>query len=114
MPLIDPVTMSTPTRQAPDGKTPKPKEAAKPLPPVVLFGSGLARAADGLELLLLAGWLRIRFAGLVADPVAELKEGLLVLAGLQCAWVVICCPPLGYHKKGVKPGFWVCMSLTGH
>lgn len=100
MPLIDPVTMSTPTRPAPDAK-------GRPLQPVVLFGSPLARAADALELLLLAGWLRVRFGGLVADPVAELKEGMLVLAGLQGAWVVLCCPPLGYHKKGVKPGFWV-------
>ncbi|MBE3041299.1 hypothetical protein IMZ48_01675 [Candidatus Bathyarchaeota archaeon] len=100
MPLIDPVTMSTPTRQAPDAK-------ARPMQPVVLFGGWPARAADALELLLLAGWLITRFSGLVADPVAELRNGVLVLAGLQGAWVVLCCPPLGYQKKGVKPGFWV-------
>lgn len=79
--------------------------------PVVLFGTGVARVADGLELLLLAGWLRLRFSSLVADPVAELKEMVLVFAGLQCVWVVLCCPPLGYHKKGVKPGFWVRHTL---
>lgn len=108
MPLIDPVTMSAPTRQAPDGKDKdKAKEAAKPLQPVVLFGDGMARAADGLELLLLAGWLRLRFSSLVADPVSELVDWVQVLLALQSAWVVLCCPPLGYHKKGVKPGFWV-------
>lgn len=106
MPLLDPVTMSTPTRQAPDGRD-KPKEAAKPMQPVVLFGDGMARAADGLSLLLLAGWLRLRFSSLVADPVSELVDWVQILAALQSAWVVLCCPPLGYHKKGVKPGFWV-------
>ena len=111
MPLIDPVTMSTPTRQAHDSKDKdKPKEAAKPMQPVILFGDGTARATDALSLLLLAGWLRLRFSALVADPVSELVDWVQIVGALQSAWVVLCCPPLGYHKKGVKPGFWVCPS----
>ncbi|SPN97458.1 related to Glycosylphosphatidylinositol anchor biosynthesis protein 11 [Cephalotrichum gorgonifer] len=104
MPLIDPVIMSTPTRPAGDAKN-KLKDGAPPLQPVVLFGTTLARAADGLELLFLAAGFPIYFGSLVSDPVSALKIGVAALAVLQALWAVLCCPPLGY-KKGVRPGFW--------
>ncbi|PKS07810.1 hypothetical protein jhhlp_006418 [Lomentospora prolificans] len=113
MPLVDPVTMSTAARQTTNTKD-RSADAATPLRPVILFGSGIARATDGLELLLLAGLFRIQFGKLVEDPVPTLQNGLLVFASLQTAWALLCCPPAGSQgkKRTANPASSAALSLV--
>lgn len=110
MPLIDPVTMSSPSRgggggvrtssssTSPAAASSPSASAAGPLQPVALYSSAPASvAARYLHPALLSALFVWRFGALVRDPVAELGgAGLLApLALLQVAFAVLVVPPAG-------------------
>jgi phosphatidylinositol glycan class F len=95
MPLIDPVTMASPSPS-------KNTVMTKTTLPVELLPTDLARIVSQAHPALLLSAYYLRFPALVADPVSTLLNSLLPLATLQIAYAVICLPAVGSTLKPVK------------
>jgi GPI ethanolamine phosphate transferase 2/3 subunit F len=95
MPLIDPVTMASPS---PSKNTVTTKTSL----PVELLPTDLARIVSQVHPALLLSAYYLRFPALVADPVSTLLNSLLPLATIQIAYAVICLPAVGSTLKPVK------------
>jgi len=99
MPLIDPITMSTPT--------PPPQTLTKP---INLLPTPLANLFSTAHPALLLSYYYLRFPSLVADPVTTLLHALAPITLIQITYAVICLPAAGSSSKKVKPGkkqsFW--------
>ena len=94
MPLIDPVTMSSPgTSQA------APVKASLP---IELLPTDLARIVSQAHPALLLSAFYLRFPALVANPTSTLLSSLLPLALAQTAYAVLCLPAVGSTTKPVK------------
>jgi phosphatidylinositol glycan class F len=97
MPLIDPVTMSTPDQPAVKSQ------------PIELLPTDLARIFTNVHPVLLLSAYYLRFPALVADPITTLLQSLPILAVLQIAYAAFCLPPTGSGTsskpiKKAKPG----------
>jgi phosphatidylinositol glycan class F len=90
MPLIDPVTMSSPGGQASASASP-----AKASLPIELLPTSLAPIFAHVHPALLLSAYYLRFPALVADPTATLLNSLAPLAVVQMAYAVICLPVTG-------------------
>jgi phosphatidylinositol glycan class F len=95
MPLIDPVTMASPSSS-------KNTVITKSSLPVELLPTDLARIVSQAHPALLLSAYYLRFPALVADPVSTLLNSLLPLATIQIAYAVICLPAVGSTLKSVK------------
>ena len=106
MPLIDPVTMSTPPPKAAQAATPsKPKEpvAAAPLQAVQAHETPLAQSVQYGLPVVLAALFFFRFNALVADPVSTMRSSLPIVAALQVAYVLVVLPAAGSQTTAKTP-----------
>ncbi|KAL0942385.1 Glycosylphosphatidylinositol anchor biosynthesis protein 11 [Colletotrichum truncatum] len=97
MPLVDPVTMSTPSKAASDAG--KPKDG---LHPVYALPSPAAQVVRHVQPVLLAGLFVAQFNALVTDPVRTLQNSLPVVVAIQIVYAFVCLPAAG--SQTVKPG----------
>lgn len=109
MPLIDPVTMSSPSGKAGASQSPKTADTEDAvLKPVAILASSQAQAARHVHPVLLASFFLLRFNALVQDPVSTMYSALPVILALQIAYSVVCLPPVGSQgakaPKKLRPG----------
>jgi hypothetical protein len=113
MPLVDPVTMSSPTSkgaaaQPPSASPTKENGPFASLLPVQIRQTPLAQAArHGLPALLAALFV-VRFRALVADPVSTMLSSLPVVVAIQLVYAVVCLPAAGSQSaktaRKARPG----------
>lgn len=96
MPLVDPVTMSSPSKspKAPSSASGKTNEAPQ-THPVSVNPSAASQAARHVFPVLLGGLFYAAFSRLVADPVPIMWASLPVVALLQILYAFICLPMAG-------------------
>ncbi|KAH8671119.1 hypothetical protein BX600DRAFT_458363 [Xylariales sp. PMI_506] len=100
MPLIDPVTMSSPAGKAEAPSSQKPADGDAPTKPIVILGSPQAQAARHIQPVVLISLFCLQFGTLVRDPVAAMWTAVPVVLGVQGAYAIVCLPPAG--SQGVK------------
>lgn len=97
MPLIDPVTMTSPD------------QASVKSQPIELLPTDIAGIFTNVHNVLLLSAYYLRFPALVADPNTSLLQSLPILAVLQIVYATLCLPPTGTGTsskpfKKAKPG----------
>ncbi|KAF9882189.1 GPI biosynthesis protein family Pig-F [Colletotrichum karsti] len=98
MPLVDPVTMSTPAKAASDAG--KPRDGLHPVHPL---SSPAAQVVRHVQPVLLGGLFVAQFSSLVAEPVRTLSSSLPVVAAIQIIYAFISLPAAGSQAaKGVR------------
>ncbi len=96
MPLIDPITMSNPSKPAAPTSTPKPSH------PIDLLPNTLARITSQAHPAILLSTYCLLFPSLVSSPVSTLLNSLFPLAVVQVAYAACCLPAVGSNVKVVK------------
>ncbi|KAJ2898152.1 GPI biosynthesis protein family Pig-F [Zalerion maritima] len=109
MAVLDPSSMYGAAAQAPANPTTatgKPGQAVD-VQPVIPLATPAANVFRHVQPVVLVSLLVLRFKALVADPTAELFNGLPLVAAIQVAYVLLCLPAAGSEqitKKKTKPG----------
>ncbi|OLN85611.1 Glycosylphosphatidylinositol anchor biosynthesis protein 11 [Colletotrichum chlorophyti] len=96
MPLVDPVTMSSPSKASSDAG--KPKDV---LQPVYALPSPAAQVVRHVQPVLLSGLFLAQFNSLVADPVRTLQTSLPIVVAIQVVYAFVSLPAAG--SQTVKP-----------
>jgi GPI ethanolamine phosphate transferase 2/3 subunit F len=109
MPLIDPVTMSSPSGKAGASQSSTAADNGETLlKPVHILPSSQAQAARHVHPVLLASFFLLRFNALVQDPVSTMYNSLPVVIAIQLAYSIVCLPPVGSQSakapKKLRPG----------
>ncbi|KAI0134550.1 GPI biosynthesis protein family Pig-F [Xylariales sp. AK1849] len=99
MPLIDPVTMSSPAGKAGASKPTDEEGFAKPIP---ILPTSQAQAARHVHPVLLLSFFLIRFNALVRDPVSTMWSSLPAILAIQVAYAVLSLPAAGSSAKPAK------------
>lgn len=100
MPLIDPVTMSTPPAKGAAASASKDGTLAS-LVPVQIKRTPASQTARHALPAILAGAFTLQFDALVAYPVSTMLRALPVVAALQLAYILACLPAAG--SQTAKP-----------
>ena len=113
MPLVDAVTMPSPSDASAAAK-PRPPRPSSPgkatgaaltapeLRPIAVNDTAASRALRYSQPAAVAAVFAYAFPALVADPVAALGLLLPVTAAAQLAWAVVCLPPAGAAAARAK------------
>ncbi|KAI0833187.1 GPI biosynthesis protein family Pig-F-domain-containing protein [Hypoxylon sp. FL0890] len=101
MPLLDPVTMSSPVGKGKAGEASKPTDGEAPSQPVRIIASAQAQVVRHLHPVLLLSLFLLRFNALVADPVATMSSSLPIVVAIQGAYAITCLPAAG--SQTAKP-----------
>ncbi|WYZ41701.1 hypothetical protein EsH8_V_000596 [Colletotrichum jinshuiense] len=112
MPLVDPVTMSSPSKAASDAG--KPRDG---LHPVHALSSPAAQVVRHVQPVLLSGLFLAQFSSLVADPVRTLQTSLPLVAAIQVVYAFVSLPAAGSQiaksSKKPRPGEKKKIESTG-
>ncbi|KAI1081259.1 GPI biosynthesis protein family Pig-F-domain-containing protein [Whalleya microplaca] len=101
MPLVDPVTRTSPVGKANAGQTSKAKDDDAPTQAIRTVASPQAQVLKHVHPLLLSSLFLARFNALVADPVLALSNSLPVVLAIQAAYTIVCLPAAG--AQNIKP-----------
>ncbi|CCF37377.1 GPI biosynthesis protein family Pig-F [Colletotrichum higginsianum] len=97
MPLVDTVTMSTPSSKVASDAG-KPKDGLYPVHPLT---SPVAQVVRHVQPVLLSGLFLAQFGSLVADPVPALYSSLPIVAAIQVVYAFVSLPAAG--SQSAKP-----------
>ncbi|KAH9892411.1 GPI biosynthesis protein family Pig-F [Xylariomycetidae sp. FL2044] len=108
MPLVDPVTMASPSGKSSTAQSAKEKHGEAATQPIWILPSAQAQAVSHAHAALLISFFLLRFNALVADPVSTLRNSLPVILVIQGAYAILCLPPVGSQPgkpvKKLRPG----------
>ena len=107
MPLVDPVTMSTPSNKTNNAQTTKATEPSETsIQPVSILSAPIAQTIRHVHPVVLVAVFSLGFKALVADPVTTMGTSIPVIAVIQTAYSVSCLPPVGgtVAPKKLRPG----------
>lgn len=107
MPLVDSVSMSSPTvtKPAAEAKANAPAAVVHPIP---VLDTPLAKGVSLARPALLLGLFAARLDALISDPVSTLWSALPVVAAIQAVYAVLCLPGAGSQlakpARKTRPG----------
>lgn len=108
MPLIDPVTMSTPSATAGAAQSSKPADSEAATKPVPILPTSQAQIVRHAHPVLLGAFFYARFGALVEDPITTMWSSVPVVLAMQVAYTILCLPPAGAQAmkpaKKLRPG----------
>ncbi|OTA70319.1 hypothetical protein K449DRAFT_8834 [Hypoxylon sp. EC38] len=107
MPLLDPVTMSSPVGKGKAGEVSK-LNGETPTQAIRIITSSQAQVVRHLHPVLLLSLFLLRFNALVADPVATMSSSIPIVVAIQAAYAITCLPAAGSQiakpAKKLRPG----------
>ncbi|KAI0143940.1 GPI biosynthesis protein family Pig-F-domain-containing protein [Hypoxylon sp. NC0597] len=107
MPILDPVTMSSPVGKGKAGEISKPN-GETPTHAIRIIASSQAQVVRHLHPVLLLSLFLLRFNALVADPVATMSSSIPIVVAIQAAYTITCLPAAGSQTakpaKKLRPG----------